>query len=94
MDPLPEISYRALQTRDARFDGRLFVGVVSDWNLLPSDLPGTDADTRTLSILFSSAAAQAAGFPRPFTLPPRNCPRTARLARHVEHGLSRAGADC
>ena len=30
MDPLdPAVCYRAIQTRDSRFDGRLFVGVSS-----------------------------------------------------------------
>jgi methylphosphotriester-DNA--protein-cysteine methyltransferase len=37
MDPLdPDICYRALQTRDARFDGRLFVGVISSISIGPT----------------------------------------------------------
>ena len=63
MDPLdPEISYRALQTRDARFDGRLFVGVVSTGIYCRPICPARTPTREHCRFFSSSAAAQAAGF--------------------------------
>jgi methylphosphotriester-DNA--protein-cysteine methyltransferase len=40
-----EACYRALSTRDARFDGRFFIAVRTR-SLLPTDLSGPDAEKR------------------------------------------------
>ena len=63
MDPLdPEISYRALQTRDARFDGRLFVGVVSTGIYCRPICPARTPKLANCRFYASAAAAQEAGF--------------------------------
>ncbi|MBS0169360.1 MAG: helix-turn-helix domain-containing protein [Nitrospira sp.] len=58
----PEISYRALQTRDARFDGRLFVGVTSTGIYCRPICPARTPKREHCRFFSGSAAAQAAGF--------------------------------
>ncbi|ULA62000.1 MAG: 3-methyladenine DNA glycosylase 2 [Nitrospira sp.] len=63
MEPLdPDISYRALQTRDARFDGRLFVGVISTGIYCRPICPARTPKREHCRFFSGSAAAQAAGF--------------------------------
>jgi AraC family transcriptional regulator of adaptative response / DNA-3-methyladenine glycosylase II len=63
MQPLdPDICYRALQTRDARFDGRLFVGVVSTGIYCRPICPARTPKQEHCRFFSGSAAAQAAGF--------------------------------
>ena len=63
MEPLdPEISYRALQTRDPRFDGRLFVGVTSTGIYCRPICPARTPKRENCRFFSGSAAAQAAGF--------------------------------
>src|SRR5260221_8149298 len=62
MDELdPQASYRALQTRDARFDGRLFVGVTSTGIYCRPVCPARTAKFENCRF-YPSAAAQEAGF--------------------------------
>ena len=58
----PDISYRALQTRDARFDGRLFVGVISTGIYCRPICPARTPKREHCRFFSGSAAAQAAGF--------------------------------
>lgn len=63
MHPLdPAICYRALQTRDSRFDGRLFVGVVSTGIYCRPICPARTPKRENCRFFSGSAAAQAAGF--------------------------------
>ena len=63
MHPLdPDISYRALQSRDARFDGRLFVGVISTGIYCRPICPARTPKRDNCRFFSCSAAAQAAGF--------------------------------
>jgi AraC family transcriptional regulator of adaptative response / DNA-3-methyladenine glycosylase II len=63
MDALdPEICYRALQTRDPRFDGRLFVGVISTGIYCRPICPARTPKREHCRFFAGSAAAQAAGF--------------------------------
>ncbi len=63
MRPLdPDICYRALQTRDPRFDGRLFVGVVSTGIYCRPICPARTPKREHCRFFSGSAAAQAAGF--------------------------------
>ena len=63
MHPLdPDICYRALQTRDARFDGRLFVGVASTGIYCRPICPAKTPKRKNCTFFSSSATAQAAGF--------------------------------
>lgn len=63
MDTLPfDICYRALSTRDARFDGRLFVGITSTGIYCRPICPARTAKRENCRFFPSAAAAQAAGF--------------------------------
>ena len=58
----PEACYRALQTRDARFDGRLFVGVISTGIYCRPICPARTPKFESCRFFPSAAAAQEAGF--------------------------------
>ena len=58
----PQACYRALQTRDARFDGRLFVGVTSTGIYCRPVCPARGAKFENCRFYPSAAAAQEAGF--------------------------------
>jgi len=63
MEPLDQnICYRALQTRDPRFDGRLFVGVVSTGIYCRPICPARTPKREHCRFFANSATAQAAGF--------------------------------
>ncbi|HEV7367485.1 AlkA N-terminal domain-containing protein [Arenibaculum sp.] len=63
MEPLdPEISYRAIQSRDRRFDGRLFVGVTSTGIYCRPVCPARTPMPAHCRFYASAAAAQEAGF--------------------------------
>lgn len=63
MQPLDlDACYRALQTRDPRFDGRLFVGVVSTGIYCRPICPARTPKRENCRFFSSSATAQAAGF--------------------------------
>ncbi|MGZ8422738.1 MAG: AlkA N-terminal domain-containing protein [Nitrospira sp.] len=57
----PAVCYRALQTRDPRFDGRLFVGVVSTGIYCRPICPARTPKRENCRFFSSSAAAQASG---------------------------------
>jgi len=58
----PEICYRALQTRDPRFDGRLFVGVTSTGIYCRPICPVRTPKRENCRFFPTAAAAQEAGF--------------------------------
>jgi AraC family transcriptional regulator of adaptative response / DNA-3-methyladenine glycosylase II len=58
----PQACYRALQTRDARFDGRIFVGVTSTGIYCRPICPARTAKFENCRFFPSAAAAQEAGF--------------------------------
>src|ERR671927_143262 len=58
----PQTCYRALQTRDERFDGRFFVGVVSTGIYCRPVCPAGPAKLKNCRFYPSAAAAQEAGF--------------------------------
>src|SRR3546814_11622934 len=69
----PEACYRVLQTRDPRFDGRLFVGVTSTGIYCRPICPARTPKFENCRFYPSAAAAQEAGF-----RPCRRCrPETA-----------------
>jgi AraC family transcriptional regulator of adaptative response / DNA-3-methyladenine glycosylase II len=59
--PDREICYRALQSRDARFDGLLFVGVTSTGIYCRPVCPARTAKFENCRFFGSAAAAQEAG---------------------------------
>ena len=58
----PEVCYRALQARDARFDGRLFVAVTTTGIYCRPVCPASLAKRENCRFFPSAAAAQEAGF--------------------------------
>jgi AraC family transcriptional regulator of adaptative response / DNA-3-methyladenine glycosylase II len=60
--PEREVCYRALQSRDARFDGLLFVGVTSTGIYCRPVCPARTAKFENCRFFASAAAAQEAGF--------------------------------
>jgi AraC family transcriptional regulator of adaptative response / DNA-3-methyladenine glycosylase II len=58
----PEVCYRALQTRDARFDGRFFTGVTSTGIYCRPICPARTPMRHNCRFFPSAAAAQHAGF--------------------------------
>ena len=58
----PEVCYRALQTHDERFDGRLFVGVTSTGIYCRPVCRARPAKLENCRFYSSAAAAQEAGF--------------------------------
>jgi len=62
MDLDHEACYRAISTRDARFDGRLFIGVTTTGIYCRPVCPAPTARRERLRFYPSAAAAQAAGF--------------------------------
>lgn len=58
----PQICYRALQSRDPRFDGRLFVGVTSTGIYCRPVCPAGSVKFENCRFFPSAAAAQEAGF--------------------------------
>ena len=62
MDLDPEACYRAIATRDARFDGRLFIAVKSTGIYCRPICPARTPKRENLAFYPSAAAAQEAGF--------------------------------
>src|SRR6478609_2122965 len=60
--PSSEVCYRALQSRDARFDGLIFVGVSSTGIYCRPICPARTAKFENCTFFGSAAAAQDAGF--------------------------------
>jgi AraC family transcriptional regulator of adaptative response / DNA-3-methyladenine glycosylase II len=62
MDLDPDVCYRALVTRDARFDGRMFVGVRTTGIYCRPICPARTPKRENVTFFLSAAAAQEAGF--------------------------------
>jgi len=60
--PSHDVCYRALSTRDVRFDGRLFVGITSTGIYCRPICPARTAKRENCRFFPSAAAAQGAGF--------------------------------
>ncbi len=58
----PQVCYRALQTRDPRFDGRLFVGITSTGVYCRPVCPARAAKFENCRFYATAAAVQEAGF--------------------------------
>jgi AraC family transcriptional regulator of adaptative response / DNA-3-methyladenine glycosylase II len=58
----PQVCYKALQTRDERFDGRIFVGVTSTGIYCRPVCPARPAKLANCRFFPTAAAAQEAGF--------------------------------
>jgi AraC family transcriptional regulator of adaptative response / DNA-3-methyladenine glycosylase II len=81
--------HRALQTRDARFDGRLFVGVTSTGIYCRPVCPAGPAKPENCRFFPSAAAAQQAGFRPCLRCRPETAPDVASW-RGTSNTVSRA----
>lgn len=84
-----EACYRALQTRDARFDGRLFVGVTSTGIYCRPICPARTPKFENCRFFRSAAAAQEAGFRPCLRCRPETAPDLASW-RGTSNTVSRA----
>jgi AraC family transcriptional regulator, regulatory protein of adaptative response / DNA-3-methyladenine glycosylase II len=87
--PDREICYRALQSRDARFDGLLFVGVTSTGIYCRPICPARTAKFANCRFFGSAAAAQEAGFRPCLRCRPETAPDLASW-RGTSNTVSRA----
>ncbi len=85
--------YRAISTRDVRFDGRLFVGVKTTGIYCRPICPARTPKFENVSFYASAAAAQEAGFRPCLRCRPEVSPDLAFWRGTLQHRLARAGAD-
>ena len=85
----PEACYRAVQTRDARFDGRLLVGVTSTGIYCRPICPARTPKFENCRFFPSAAAAQEAGFRPCLRCRPETAPELASW-RGTSNTVSRA----
>jgi AraC family transcriptional regulator of adaptative response / DNA-3-methyladenine glycosylase II len=79
LDPVsldPDVCYRALQSRDARFDGRFFVGVTSTRIYCRPICPARTALHNHCRFFPTAAAAQQAGYRACLRCRPETAPRS------------------
>ena len=91
---LPDRStyYRAFQTHDARFDGRVFVGVTSTGIYCRPICPARTPKLENCRFFASRRGARRRAFV-PACAAGRDRARPRLLARHRQHGEPRAGTD-
>jgi AraC family transcriptional regulator of adaptative response / DNA-3-methyladenine glycosylase II len=100
----PDICYRALETRDRRFDGRFFTGVLSTGVYCRPVCPARTPLRRNVRFFACAAAAEAAGFRPCMRCRPETAPGTpawsgtsasvSRALRLIDDGfLDDAGVD-
>src|ERR1700761_7288637 len=87
--PEREICYRALQSRDARFDGLIFVGVTSTGVYCRPVCPARTPGLANCRFFASAAAAQEAGFRPCLRCRPESAPDLASW-RGTSNTVSRA----
>ena len=87
--PSQQVCYRALQSRDARFDGLIFVGVTSTGIYCRPVCPARTAKPENCRFFGSAAAAQEAGFRPCLRCRPETAPDLASW-RGTSNSVSRA----
>ncbi len=87
--PPHEVCYRALQSRDTRFDGLIFVGVTSTGIYCRPICPARTAKEEHCRFFASAAAAQDAGFRPCLRCRPETAPELASW-RGTSNSVSRA----
>ena len=84
----PEICYRALLTRDARFDGRFFTGVRTTGIYCRPVCPAQTPKPENVTFHPSAAAAEVAGFRSCLRCRPERAPSTAPAHPLVERAMA------
>ncbi len=93
MDMDNDACYRAIATRDHRFDGRLFVAVTTTGIYCRPFCPAPTPKRENCRFFPTAAAAQEAGFRPCLRCRPETSPDLALLARQFQHGIPRAWPD-
>src|SRR5437879_279144 len=89
LDMDPAACYRAISTRDARFDGRLFIGVKTTGIYCRPICPARTPRRENVLFYATAAAAQAAGFRPCLRCRPETSPELA-FWRGTSNTVSRA----
>jgi AraC family transcriptional regulator of adaptative response / DNA-3-methyladenine glycosylase II len=84
----PEICYRALLTRDARFDGRFFTGVRTTGIYCRPVCPAQTPKPENVTFYPSAAAAEVAGFRSCLRCRPERAPSTSPAHPLVERAMA------
>jgi AraC family transcriptional regulator of adaptative response / DNA-3-methyladenine glycosylase II len=84
----PELCYRALLTRDARFDGRFFTGVSTTGIYCRPVCPAQTPKWENVTFYPSAAAAEVAGFRSCLRCRPERAPSTAPGHPLVERAMA------
>jgi AraC family transcriptional regulator of adaptative response / DNA-3-methyladenine glycosylase II len=84
----PELCYRALLTRDARFDGRFFTGVRTTGIYCRPICPAQTPKPQNVAFYPSAAAAEVAGFRSCLRCRPERAPTTAPAHPAVERAMA------
>ena len=82
--PDPESSYRALQSRDRQFDGRLFFGITSTGIYCRPICPAKTAKFENCRCFFTAVAAHEAGFRPCLRCRPEIAPETSGPEEYSE----------
>ena len=93
MDLDHDACYRAISQRDARFDGRLFTGVKTTGIYCRPICPARTPLSENVTFYPDRRGRTGGRVPPVPALPTGNRAGSGRLARHLEHGVARAGAD-
>ena len=88
-----EACYRAVKSRDRRFDGVFYTGVTSTGIYCRPSCPAITPAKRNVTFHRTAAAAQAAGLPGLQALPARRHARLAGLGRRRRRGRPGDAAD-
>ena len=83
MLPDPDVCYRAVQGRDARFDGWFFTAVRTTGIYCRPSCPAITPEAQNVTFHPSAAAAQRAGYPRLQALPSGRLARLAGVERRA-----------
>ena len=89
MDMSPDACYRAITTRDARFDGRLFIGVRTTGIYCRPVCPARTPKRQNVTFHLSAASAQEAGYRPCLRCRPETSPDLAAW-RGTSNTVSRA----
>jgi AraC family transcriptional regulator of adaptative response / DNA-3-methyladenine glycosylase II len=87
MDLDQDACYRAVETRDARFDGRFFTAVKTSGIYCRPICPARTPKRENVIFYPTAAAAQEAGFRPCLPLPGGDLARPRRLARRLQYRL-------
>ena len=88
-----QVCSRARLSRDARFDGKFFIGVIGSGVYCRSICPAPTAKEKNVHYFPSAAAAAEAGFRPLSALPTREFTRNSGMAGNLKYGFASSAFD-